>query len=992
MALTKYNEYQINDLISIYRVIEHEDNYDIIFRFKQECPINKNTNEKYRFCMMAISSRDIDNINPYSYLQAYIPARKQLFNEKDMPYQPNSSGFLYDPKTSSSAVLEVIDYINYPSKYQYSDKIKYIKWSDLSYNIKYNFNVGFTDLLGEYTTGYCEQPYIQCRKKGAKATQKNYYEAPILNNPLGAFSETAKNIAIPFETSLSASSLLNMSVQASIISLYTGKSIFKNEVSTKIFPISKDEKKFIIDTEKDLEGGAWIPGIYKISIRLYKNYKNIGHMSEWSTFKVLEYEPDVLIENSFSATTAIEVVENTLNPTFTASYTGPAEEILSQYRFILKENNKQIDDSGWLNHMTSLDTLNGSLNTSINTYCFNKILDPINNYEVIYQGKTVNNYSFEKRYAFKVKAPIYEITNGLKIQENSEEGSIEIYLLDNINLKDGKYRLIRQQLHNTTNSNLESCILRYYNIKELNNNKIIYKDYTIEAKEKYIYKLQFINILGAIENEYAYNNNQPCSVDFEYSYLVGDNVQLKLKFNNNLNNFKYNILQTKQETLGSQYPIIMRNGQAYYAEFPVSGLISLAMDDANNFFELRDDGYYFQNEMVIPHNYYSKICNSNDSVGLNKIYSEKMVNTYNTNLTADNTYIERKFREKVEEFLNNGKPKLFKSPTEGNKIVGLINVSFTPEQKLNRYLYSFNSTAYEVAECNYKNFLQYNIIDINENQELDFYFTNKTNFIHKTLSHSEIFDLSSIQEILNSYPIENSSIGYMLKNVEYIRVENFDIENNAILKLAGNEIQIQPGRAFYVPAIECNNFERFEAAPAGGNITLIITYNLFKRKELKNVGYIGLTGNQFYNNINSPIYFNIKDINDINAINLIDMFHSQILEWNDNSILNWVLNQEKTGYNSQLDEYRIEGFEYLQIINNKATDQNNGSIPIVRINNNNEGIELKTQLFFETNENDLIQNILIEPNENIPMDVIIFAVCRIEYKAMEGVWLDDIVQ
>jgi len=53
---------------------------------------------------------------------------------------------------------------------------------------------------------------------------------------------------------------------------------------------------------------------------------------------------------------------------------------------------------------------------------------------------------------------------------------------------------------------------------------------------------------------------------------------------------------------------------------------------------------------------------------------------YNINLNDNNTFIERKFREKVEEFLNDGKPKLYKSPTEGNIIVGITNVSMTPNQ------------------------------------------------------------------------------------------------------------------------------------------------------------------------------------------------------------------------------------------------------------------------------------------------------------------------
>jgi hypothetical protein len=46
-----------------------------------------------------------------------------------------------------------------------------------------------------------------------------------------------------------------------------------------------------------------------------------------------------------------------------------------------------------------------------------------------------------------------------------------------------------------------------------------------------------------------------------------------------------------------------------------------------------------------------------------------------TNLTSYNITAERIFKLAVLEWLNNGKPKLFRSPTEGNYIVRLLNVS-----------------------------------------------------------------------------------------------------------------------------------------------------------------------------------------------------------------------------------------------------------------------------------------------------------------------------
>jgi hypothetical protein len=101
------------------------------------------------------------------------------------------------------------------------------------------------------------------------------------------------------------------------------------------------------------------------------------------------------------------------------------------------------------------------------------------------------------------------------------------------------------------------------------------------------------------------------------------------------------------------------------------------MDDNYNFFKKKVDGYYYDNELVFPSTEASSANNIRED---NKIIDDKENNYISPfDLVQDNFYIERKFREYVEKFLNNGKPKLFKSPSEGNKIVSLLNVSFSPE-------------------------------------------------------------------------------------------------------------------------------------------------------------------------------------------------------------------------------------------------------------------------------------------------------------------------
>ena len=75
---------------------------------------------------------------------------------------------------------------------------------------------------------------------------------------------------------------------------------------------------------------------------------------------------------------------------------------------------------------------------------------------------------------------------------------------------------------------------------------------------------------------------------------------------------------------------------------------------------------------------------------------------------------ERIFREKVMEFLIDDKPKLFKSTTEGNVLVRLTNINFSPNQSLSRMIYSFSATATEIGEASQKNLEKYGIININQ--------------------------------------------------------------------------------------------------------------------------------------------------------------------------------------------------------------------------------------------------------------------------------------
>ena len=68
-------------------------------------------------------------------------------------------------------------------------------------------------------------------------------------------------------------------------------------------------------------------------------------------------------------------------------------------------------------------------------------------------------------------------------------------------------------------------------------------------------------------------------------FLYDGNKQLKIKYNPKVSSLKINLLESKIDTIGSRYPYIFRNGNVYYREFPISGLISCLMDEENLFID-----------------------------------------------------------------------------------------------------------------------------------------------------------------------------------------------------------------------------------------------------------------------------------------------------------------------------------------------------------------------------------------------------------------------
>lgn len=464
------------------------------------------------------------------------------------------------------------------------------------------------------------------------------------------------------------------------------------------------------------EDGLWAGGLSNFATWKAEQIKQ-GKFSDWSTVMVLKAipAPKIKITNKGGTMTGGDIViessldtELTTTPLFQGSFLceGEAED---KYQFTLYNSDYEVlETTGWTQK---------KLTGGIDTHRFKTILENSKNYIVGYEVITVNKYhAIAQNYEFTVMennltkpAGIY-LTVQSELEDGepygNENGVLNILLRTDETIS-GNYVITR--------SSERSNYGQWEDIKFLNfTNKsfqddIIHQDFTVESGVKYKYAIQQENMAGlrtaAIYEESTLASSPAREVNFEYSYLLRDGVQLKLRLNQQMSSFKRTVLANKQDTLGSKYPTINRNGDAYYAEFPISGTISLHADDYLTFFEKRNDGYYYKGEKVIDAEKYEVATPRTD------------VDMYDYNLTHNNFFIERIFRDKVEEFLNDGNCKLYKSPSEGNIVVALMNVSMSPNSQTGRMIFSFSATAYEIMDNTLENLDEYGIIHIGSVEE-----------------------------------------------------------------------------------------------------------------------------------------------------------------------------------------------------------------------------------------------------------------------------------
>ena len=515
---------------------------------------------------------------------------------------------------------------------------------------------------------------------------------PIVEGTIPAFWGTEINVPFAMNRSVSteqvAQIVLKIKTIASSTYLGTFDGIFNQKTMTASFAL--DEIK------KDLHPGQF----YKIQLA-FKDYaldsngnKIAGEIGYYSAVSVVKYtsKPTVIIEG----------LQTNLINNHTLSYIGSysqdgenadTTEKEYKYNFTIYDSNKNI-------YMTSGEQLHNSINDteynkSSDVFDCEYELQPGQTYYIQYTITTINNLVISSpRYRLQQKVSIEPNLNAdIDLKLNFDNGYISISLIPYIEngapiSSNGAFLLSRACID--TNYTKWDNLTRF----RFNNETaqgVIFKDFTIEQGKTYKYGISQFNDAGLYSNRRL---SKEIYSDFEDSFLYDGERQLKIRFNPQVSSFKTDILEQKTDTIGSQYPFVFRNGRVNYKEFPISGLVSYQMDEEQLF--MTDE------EMLLLTD------NQNREDSPSKFIDT--IRTRTTNLSAYNFMAEREFKLRVLDWINNGKIKLFRSPAEGDYLVRLMGTTLSPNNTVSRLIHSFNSQAYEMAECNYKNLLTNGII------------------------------------------------------------------------------------------------------------------------------------------------------------------------------------------------------------------------------------------------------------------------------------------
>ena len=533
--------------------------------------------------------------------------------------------------------------------------------------------------------------------------------------------------------------------------------IMLTDIKTDLTRVS-DDKYYIEIKNSDIEEGFQINQYYKVQIRFTAAgaadvsltppqaidswlAANLSNFSEWSTVCLVRgiSVPSLSVSGfDISADTTLWSLNN-VDVVGRLTYADPAEtDTLKSYQIKLYNiNNQLLSDSGiiYSNTYSSINEFN---------YTFEYAFNEGESYYFTFEYETANMYTESNTYEFMV---VQESADILHADLTATLDNINGCIILNIKSKEEGESFVGNITIRRASSESNFTIWEDVHTESFEeNSKLDYTwyDYTIKSGVYYKYIAQRRSSIGnrgiAIHAE-----GEPFMMLFDDMYLTGGDGQLNIRFDPSVSSFKRTVSESRTDTIGSKYPYIKRNGYVEYRQFPIGGTITHLMDPSH-LITSREE--IFRDSL-------------DNYTEFNK---DKNVRIDDFN---DWTY-EREFREKVMDFLYANKVRLFRSATEGNILVKIMDINLTPNSTLGRRIYSFTATAYEVDAATIKNYDKYGISPLGTYDTL-LQFASDYVGQYNEIIPANTEALSLIQKKYEKYAKENYKIA--IQNLDFLRLE-----------------------------------------------------------------------------------------------------------------------------------------------------------------------------------------------------------------------------